>query len=193
MGDAGDAGDAGAEQREIRVLLVSGSVRQGSVNQAVLETVERIAPPGVTAVVFEGIGELPHFNPDLDRDPLPASVVALRAAIAASDAMLFSTPEYGGMMPGALKNLLEWTIGGVETTDKPTGWINPSTNPAGAIATYDGLRIVLEYTGVRLVPEACIAAPVDRSVIDAAGLITDEPWRARALAALCALAAAARA
>lgn len=175
---------------EIGVLLVSGSVRRGSVNEAVLETVAAIAPAGVTGVVFQGIGALPLFNPDLDREPLPEAVVRLRAAIATADAILFSTPEYGGMMPGALKNLLEWTIGGVEITDKPTGWINPSTNPAGARATYDGLRVVLEYTGAGLVPDACIAAPVDRSVIDAAGLVTDESWRLRALAALEALVAA---
>lgn len=85
-----------------------------------------LLPPGIDAVIYEGIGSLPHFNPDLDHDPLPPEVAELRRLVEESTALLFSTPEYVGVMPGALKNLLEWTVGGVETTQKPTGWINPS-------------------------------------------------------------------
>src|SRR5215203_2632100 len=106
--------------------MLSGSVRLGSVNAAVIATASALVPDGVEAVTYDGIGGLPHFNPDLDRDPLPSSVVELRRLIDEASGLLFSTPEYAGAMPGALKNLLEWTVGGVETTRKPTGWINPS-------------------------------------------------------------------
>jgi NAD(P)H-dependent FMN reductase len=80
-------------------------------------------------------------------------------------------------MPGALKNLLEWTIGGVEISDKPTGWINPSTNPLRAEKTYASLATVLRYTGAALVDGACVDVPVPRQAIDADGLIHDETIR----------------
>ena len=171
------------------ILLLSGSVREGSVNTAVLRTAAELLPAGLSPVVFTGLGGLPHFNPDLDHDPLPPAVAQLRSAIADASALLFSTPEYAGTLPGALKNLLEWTVGGVEITGKPTGWINPSTGPTGARGTYETLRTVLEYTDALVVPEACVTATVNRAqIVD--GLIADDGIRDRIHAALAALAGA---
>ena len=65
--------------------------------------------------------------------PLPPAVVDLRARIAAADAILFSTPEYAGAMPGSFKNLLDWTVGGVEMSHKPSAWINISPTADGAL------------------------------------------------------------
>lgn len=162
--------------------MICGSVRAGSVNAAVLRTAAELAD----ARIYEGLGELPMFNPDLDVEPLPAPVIALRAAIAEASALLFSTPEYAGALPGALKNLLEWTVGGVEIGGKPTGWLNPSTGPTGAAGTYEQLATVLRYTDAAIVPEACIAVPVTRAqVVD--GRIEDAGIRARIAACVAAL------
>jgi NAD(P)H-dependent FMN reductase len=139
----------------VQVLLLCGSVRKGSSNEAMLRLVQEVAGGPDSAVFYEGLGELPHFNPDLDADPLPAEVATLRAAIADADAVLICTPEYAGTLPGSFKNLLDWTVGGTEICDKPTGWIN-AANPGrgeGAIAT---LRMVLEYTGAAIVEDACV-------------------------------------
>ncbi|MFD0638337.1 NADPH-dependent FMN reductase [Catenulispora yoronensis] len=136
------------------VLLLCGSVRKGSSNEAMLRLVQDVAGETYSAVFYEGLGDLPHFNPDLDVDPLPEAVAGLRAAIARADAVLVCTPEYAGTLPGSFKNLLDWTVGGTEICDKPTGWIN-AANPGrgeGAVAT---LRTVLEYTGAGIVEEAC--------------------------------------
>ncbi len=100
-----------------QVLLVSGSLRAGSTNTALLRTAQRVAPPEITAVLYDGLARLPHFNPDDDRPPLHPAVAELRLAIRASDAILFCTPEYAGALPGSFKNLLEWTIG----DDQPPG------------------------------------------------------------------------
>jgi len=153
--------------------MISGSVRQGSVNSAVINAAASLLPDGFTATVYDRLGSLPHFNPDLDQDPLPPEVVELRWLIDESSALLFSTPEYAGAMPGAFKNLLEWTVGGVETTHKPTGWINPSSMPMRAANTYASLKTVLEYTDATVVDAACIDHPVPRSLIDDNGLIND--------------------
>jgi NAD(P)H-dependent FMN reductase len=170
--------------------MISGSVRLGSVNAAVIATAAALAPAGVNAVTYDGIGGLPHFNPDLDRDPLPQPVIELRRLIDEASALLISTPEYAGAMPGALKNLLEWTVGGVETTQKPTGWINPSAILNRSAGTYASLRTVLEYTDCRIVEEACVDVPVPRALIGDDGLVLPGPERDIIAATVSALVAA---
>jgi len=157
--------------------MISGSVRNGSVNSAVIATAAELLPHSMTSVVYDGLADLPHFNPDLDRDPLPRSVSELRRLIEESSALLFSTPEYAGAMPGALKNLLEWTVGGTETTGKPVGWINPSSMLNHAAGTYASLRIVLDYTDANVVEQACADVPVPRTLIGEDGIVHDEEIR----------------
>lgn len=169
------------------ILLISGSTRLGSVNTAVIATVADLIEAPYSTNICADLGDLPHFNPDLDHDPLPEEVVKLRAAIQNASALLISTPEYAGAMPGALKNLLEWTVGGVEISGIPTAWINPSTNPLRAKDTYLSLATVLGYTGAVLIDEACVDVPVQRQSISPDGLIHDETIRqviTRALASL---------
>jgi NAD(P)H-dependent FMN reductase len=97
--------------RTVRVLLVSGSLRGRSTNTAALRTAAVAVLPGLEAVLYEGMGSLPHFNPDDDHQPLTGVVFDLRSRIRAADAVVFSTPEYAGALPGSFKNLLDWTIG----------------------------------------------------------------------------------
>lgn len=159
------------------ILMISGSVREGSVNAAVINAAAELLPPGFEALIYRGIGSLPHFNPDLDHDPLPPEVAKLRRLIDESAGLLFSTPEYAGAMPGALKNLLEWTVGGVETTSKPTGWINPSSILNRSAGTYEQLRIVLDYTDCEVIDDACAAIAVPRALIGEDGRIEDQDVR----------------
>ena len=86
-----------------------GSLRRGSTNAAALDAVARIEVPDATFDRYEGLSRLPHFDPDADVDPLHPAVAELRRRIAESDAVLFSTPEYAGTLPGSFKNLLDWT------------------------------------------------------------------------------------
>src|SRR3954449_1550581 len=146
---------------EKRLLLICGSLRSQSTNSALLRTVASLVHDDVVAGSYEGMGQLPHFNPDDDVDPLPAAVIDLRSRIAAASAVLFSTPEYAGAMPGSFKNLLDWTVGG-GTYDKPVGWINASAM-GGARASHEQLRSVLTYTNTDIVGRACVEIPVPRS------------------------------
>jgi NAD(P)H-dependent FMN reductase len=166
----------------VRILLISGSVRNGSTNTAVLRTAAALAPDGVEAVLFDGILGLPHFNPDDDAEgaaPHPA-VAALRRGIAEADAVLICTPEYAGALPGALKNLLEWTIGDAGTYRKPIGWINGSgpAAPTGGADAHDSLRKVLQYAHADIVEPACVRVPLERSAVGPDGLVTDPEARA---------------
>ena len=155
------------------MLLISGSLRTGSTNTAVLQTAAAVAPDTITAVLYDGLASLPHFNPDDDVEPLAASVTELRAAIGAADAVLFSTPEYAGALPGSFKNLLDWTVGGGEIYEKRVAWVNPSTAPNAAADAHASLRIVLGYAGTRVIDGACANIPVERRAIGDDGLVTD--------------------
>jgi NAD(P)H-dependent FMN reductase len=172
------------------ILLLSGSLRSGSTNEAVLRTAQAVAPPErVRTVRYDGLAGLPHFNPDDDTDPLPASVAGLRAAIGRADGILVCSPEYAGTLPGSFKNLLDWTVGGTEIGDKPVGWVNAAApgRGQGAEAT---LRTVLGYTGAAIVEPACVRIPVDRGTVGPDGIITDPEVR-RQLAELLGVLAAA--
>jgi len=176
-----------------QVLLVSGSLRAGSTNGAVVATAHAVADQaGVTTVLFDGLGDLPHFNPDDDPEggPVHPAVAALRAQLTQCDVVLFSTPEYAGALPGALKNLLEWTVGGGQTYGMPVGWINAAgpAAPTGAADAHASLRTVLTYTGSDIVAAACLRVPVLRDAVGANGLIADATARGQIITALRALA-----
>jgi NAD(P)H-dependent FMN reductase len=150
--------------------------------------VAEVAPERVACSIYDGLARLPAFNPDEDHPPLPPEVGRPREAIHAADAVIFSTPEYAGALPGSLKNLLDWTIGDDQAGsiyDKPVGWFNVS--PRGSIGAHDELRTVLLYAHARIVDVACVHVPITGAMVGPDGLIDDEPSRqsfVRALAAL---------
>jgi chromate reductase len=173
------------------VLLVSGSLRGASTNTAVLRTLAQAAPPGVAFQFYDRLAHLPAFNPDADRSPLPPEVARLRRAIHQADAIVFSTPEYAGALPGSLKNLLDWTIGDDEAdsiSDKPVAWINAS--PRGAAGAHGELRTVLGYAHAAVIDAACAHVPVTSAMIGPDGLIGDPASLAILSAAVAAVAAA---
>jgi NAD(P)H-dependent FMN reductase len=172
------------------VLLVSGSLRRASTNSAVLRTAQAVAPDHVVTVLSEVLAALPHFNPDDDVVPLHPAVAELRAQIGAADALLLSTPEYAGALPGSFKNLLDWSIGDGEVGsiyEKPVAWINPS--PRGALDAHELLRKVLGYAHATIVERACVEIPVTGTLVGDDGLIADPSVRAAIAGSLRTLAA----
>jgi len=165
----------------VRILLISGSLRAGSTNTAALRTAAEVAPEGIATVLYEGMAALPHFNPDDDSEGarVHRAVAALRAAIHAADALLLSTPEYAGALPGSFKNLLEWTVGDASTYRKPVAWVNAAGGaaPTGAADAHASLRKVLGYVHAEIVEDACVRIPVPRNAIGEDGLIADKAIR----------------
>ena len=180
----------------VSVLLISGSLRAGSTNAAVLRTAAALAPDGVETVWLGGMADLPHFNPDDDAEgrPVDHAVAAMRRAVAGADALLICTPEYAGALPGAMKNVLEWTVGDAGTYDKPVGWINAAgpAAPTGAADAHDSLRKVLAYVGADVVDAACRRIPITRQAVGEDGLIADPEARAAIQETITALATHAR-
>ena len=159
--------------------MLCGSLRGGSTNHAALRTAADVLPAGARAEMFEAMAQLTHFNPDDDHSPLPAAVQDLRTALDRADAVLISTPEYAGALPGSFKNLLDWTIGGGEIYGKPVAWINISgpAAPSGGADAHDSLRKVLGYAGADIVEAACARIPIVRGDVGDDGVVGDEAIR----------------
>jgi chromate reductase len=102
----------------VRILAISGSLQAKSRNSTLLTVAARVAPPGVEVIVFDGLRDLPHFNPDIEASVAPESVLRWRQALASSDALLIASPEYAFSLPGALKNAIDWVIGTGELEGK---------------------------------------------------------------------------
>jgi len=102
----------------MKILAVCGSLQAKSKNLTLLMSAQRLAPPGVEIILFDGLRDLPHFNPDLEGDVPPDSVVRWREALAGSEAVLMASPEYGFSLPGVLKNAVDWVIGSGELERK---------------------------------------------------------------------------
>lgn len=72
------------------ILALSGSLRAASLNSALLRVAASQVPHGLSLRVFEGLGQLPLFNPDLEAEPGRA-VQDLRAAVACADALIIAS------------------------------------------------------------------------------------------------------
>ena len=178
--------------RRCQILLISGSLRASSTNTAVLRTARAVASDAITTVLYGGMGALPHFNPDDDREgePVHPAVADLRRAVSAADALLVCTPEYAGALPGSFKNLLEWTVGDASTYERPVAWINASgpAAPSGGADAHESLSKVLGYVGANVVEAACARIPLTRDVVGADGVIADQALRERIAQVLTTLA-----
>src|SRR5438045_1451305 len=112
--------------KPVDIVAICGSLRSHSSNLALLQAAVRVAPAGVRIILYDGLGRLPHFNPDLDQEggAPPPAVAELRRSLIAADAMLISSPEYAHGVPGALKNMLDWLVAAGELVDKPVALLN---------------------------------------------------------------------
>jgi chromate reductase len=139
----------------MKVLGMSGSLRQDSYNSQLLRAAAELLPPGVELEEFGALREIPPFDEDAERDP-PAAVVALKNAVAQADAVLIATPEYNHSIPGVLKNALDWVsrpIAGNPMRGKPALVIGASTGMFGAVWAQAEARKVLGALGARVLDE----------------------------------------
>jgi len=148
----------------IHLLAISGSLRQASTNTALLAAVAHLAPAGMTIELYEGLAALPHFNPDLEIDPLPPAVTDLRARIGAANGLLISSPEYARGIPGSLKNALDWLVGSHDFPEKPVALFHASERN---IASRAALQLVLETMSARVIEDATITLPLLGAQTDA--------------------------
>jgi len=157
----------------MRLLAICGSLRAASSNRSALEAARRLAPAGVEVVLYDSLGSLPHFNPDLDTEQAPSTpppVAALRRLVGECDGLLISSPEYAHGVAGSLKNALDWLVSCAEFPGKPVALINTAPRATHAQAA---LAETLRTMSARLVDAACVALPLTGRTLDAAGIAAD--------------------
>jgi chromate reductase len=141
----------------MRVLGISGSLREGSTNSSLLRALALLAAEPVRVRIYGGLGGLPHFNADLDVEPGLGPVKEWREELAGARAVVISTPEYAHGLPGSLKNALDWVVRSGEFYEKPVAIINASPR---AVYAQESLREVLTTMGARVLPEASVTIPL---------------------------------
>jgi chromate reductase len=136
----------------MRVLGISGSLREGSHNTELLRAAAKLLPPGAHLDVYGGLGDIPPYSEDAEHQAPPA-VAALKQAIADADVVLFSTPEYNHSLPGQLKNALDWVSrphAENPLRGKPVAVLGASAGVFGAVWAQAELRKVAAALGARV-------------------------------------------
>jgi NAD(P)H-dependent FMN reductase/ribosomal protein S18 acetylase RimI-like enzyme len=154
----------------IRVLAISGSLRNASSNSALLRAAAQVAPPEVQVAIYGELDQLPPFNPDLDTNTPPVPVVAFRTALKSANAVLLSSPEYAHGVPGVLKNALDWVVGSGELVDKPIALVNASNR---ATRAWSSLVETLSVMSARVIREASVTVALNGTGLDAEGIASD--------------------
>ena len=137
----------------MKIIGISGSLRTASVNTSLLRAAASLTPYSVKLVIYDGIDNLPHFNPELDTEPLPLAVTDFRSQLKSSAGVIISSPEYAHGIPGVLKNALDWLVASGELYDKPVALFSASPYARFAPAS---LIETLTVMMARLIPEAFI-------------------------------------
>jgi NAD(P)H-dependent FMN reductase len=151
----------------MKILAISGSLRSISKNTTLVRTAISLAPQGVEMVLYEGLGVLPPFNPDLDdldHGKAPPAVLDFRARLRASDGIFICTPEYAHGVAGVMKNALDWLVGSGEFGEKPTLLFNAAPNSTHA---HEALLETLRTMGATVVEAALPAAPGGKKLDEA--------------------------
>src|SRR5271155_3416221 len=100
------------------ILAISGSLRSGSSNYAILRALGQMVPPDFSYTIYNGISEIAAFDPGLDNDTPPSAAAAFRKKLAQADGVIICSPEYAYGVPGALKNALDWTVSSASFSGK---------------------------------------------------------------------------
>ena len=161
----------------VALLGICGSLRKASLNRALLAAVAEVMPDGATLTIFDGLGDLPLFNSDIE-DPAP--VLALKAAIARADGVVFGVPEYNYSIPGGLKNGLDWASrppAASPLRGKPIGIVGAASGMGGTIRAQLHLRQMLVYSDAPCLQQPEVLIPRAHERFDATGRLTDESTR----------------
>ena len=135
------------------IMAISGSLRSESKNTVILRELKEHFSKKINIEIFEGLGLLPHFNPDIEFQDLPA-VEDYRRQLKKADVVLISTPEYAHGIPGSLKNALDWVVGSGELMDKKVGLLFSSSSEA--LFVQEQLIEVIKTMSADIKKESCL-------------------------------------
>jgi NAD(P)H-dependent FMN reductase len=148
---------------ETNILVLVGSLRAASTNRQLAEAAVEASAEGVNLTIFEGLGEIPFYNEDVDVEgAVPASAERFRAAVAAADAVLVLTPEHNGTVPAVLKNSIDWSsrpYGAGSISGKPVAVIGTAFGQFGGVWAQDEARKSYGIAGARVLEDITLSIP----------------------------------
>lgn len=154
----------------VRLVGISGSLRQDSNNSKLIEVARASAPGGVRFDVADQPGQLPHFNPDLPIDD-PGVLAEWIDLVRKADGLVISSPEYARGYPGTLKNALDWLVQTDAHIDKPFMMLNASNRSTVA---RDSLIVVLQTMSGIHCEQASVTIPILGKELDLDKLMASE-------------------
>ncbi len=160
----------------LKVVALSGSLRKGSLNTALIHAAQKLAPAGMT-IELADISDLPLYNADIDTATPPASVKRLRDQIAAADALLFSVAEYNYSISGVLKNAIDWAsrpMGTASLLGKPTAMMGASPSSLGSARAQYHLRQICVFNNMFPINKPEVLVSMAHQKFDEAGNLKDE-------------------
>jgi chromate reductase len=169
-----------ADASNLNVLIICGSLRKGSFNAMVANTLPSLAPAGMKMTRSPTI-EMPLYNADVQNEQgFPAPATALADAMRAADGVIIVSPEYNYSIPGVLKNAIDWVsrLQNQPFANKPVAIQSASQGPLGGPRMQYHLRQCLIFNDAFTLnkPEIFVGG-VKSKVDEAKGVLTDEPTR----------------
>jgi chromate reductase len=153
-----------------KILAISGSLRTGSSNHAILRYLGTIVPADVEYTIYDELALIPAFDPGLDTDDPPLAVATLSKLLTEADGLIICTPEYAFGVPGSLKNMLDWLVSSSTLVDKPIALITASL---GGEYAHASLLLTLGALTANVIEEATLLIQFIRAKMDSEGNIKD--------------------
>ena len=162
-----------------RILGISGSINPGSTASRLLEAISKLAGTNFKFTIYEGTGDIPHFNPQQAGSPNSEAVLNFRNLWKAADAVIICTPEYAYGMPGTLKNALDWLVASGEVYHKPVSALSYSPSHMGGEHALSTLQLTLTAQNAAMKDGSCFPIPFIRQKLTLEGEIVDEELKAK--------------
>ncbi|MBS1779229.1 MAG: NAD(P)H-dependent oxidoreductase [Bacteroidetes bacterium] len=150
------------------VIAICGSTKAASTNLSLIKAVTALAKDQFNITLFDGLTDIPHFNPDLDTETPPATVTNFRQALRNADGILICTPEYAMGVPGTLKNAIDWTVSSMEFSHKPVALITASSlGEKGHASLIETLKVIESD----MLPETQLLISFIRTKVNSEGIM----------------------
>jgi NAD(P)H-dependent FMN reductase len=154
-----------------KIIALCGSTRKTSSNLNLISAIADLSSEIFDVMIFQGLENIPHFNPDLDNETPPQAVTDFREQLKRAEGVLICTPEYAMGVPGTLKNAIDWTVSSCEFSHKPVALITASSLGEKA---HQSLLETLKVIECKMTDETQLLISYVKTKVSKDNKITDE-------------------